>query len=116
MSTYAFPNPTAHSFHSLLQESPDPIDRKRCFILSYFLSTDMISIYEPPVRNSGIIGGKYLGKTKVPKPGSTVENPTYYEPADLTIGATVKGGSGCGPSARSEHLYLRLAHCFQWFF
>ncbi|KYO34405.1 EF-hand domain-containing protein 1 [Alligator mississippiensis] len=71
-------------------ESPDPIDRKRCFILSYFLSTDMISIYEPPVRNSGIIGGKYLGKTKVPKPGSTVENPTYYEPADLTIGATVK--------------------------
>uniref|UniRef100_A0A8C4W8B5 EF-hand domain containing 1 n=1 Tax=Gopherus evgoodei TaxID=1825980 RepID=A0A8C4W8B5_9SAUR len=71
-------------------ESPNPEERKRRFILSYFLSTDMISIYEPPVRNSGIIGGKYLGKTKVPKPGSTTDNPVYYEPADLTIGATVE--------------------------
>ncbi|XP_075779447.1 membrane progestin receptor beta isoform X3 [Pelodiscus sinensis] len=71
-------------------ESPNPEERKRRFILSYFLSTDMISIYEPPVRNSGIIGGKYLGKTKVPKPGSTTENAVYYEPADLTIGAMVE--------------------------
>uniref|UniRef100_A0A663MKD9 EF-hand domain containing 1 n=1 Tax=Athene cunicularia TaxID=194338 RepID=A0A663MKD9_ATHCN len=71
-------------------ESPNPEDRKRRFILSYFLSNDMISIYEPPVRNSGIIGGKYLGKTRVAKPGSTTENPTYYEPSDLTIGSTVE--------------------------
>ncbi|XP_025897263.1 EF-hand domain-containing protein 1 isoform X2 [Nothoprocta perdicaria] len=71
-------------------ESPNPEDRKRRFILSYFLSNDMISIYEPPVRNSGIIGGKYLGKTRVPKPGSTTENATYYEPSDLTIGSTVE--------------------------
>ncbi|XP_074777606.1 EF-hand domain-containing protein 1 isoform X2 [Athene noctua] len=71
-------------------ESPNPEDRKRRFILSYFLSNDMISIYEPPVRNSGIIGGKYLGKTRVAKPGSTTENPTYYEPSDLTIGSTIE--------------------------
>ncbi|XP_054675408.1 EF-hand domain-containing protein 1 isoform X1 [Grus americana] len=72
------------------QESPNPEDRKRRFILSYFLSNDMISIYEPPVRNSGIIGGKYLGKTRVAKPGSTTENATYYEPSDLTIGSTIE--------------------------
>ncbi|XP_074720779.1 EF-hand domain-containing protein 1 [Strix uralensis] len=71
-------------------ESPNPEDRKRRFILSYFLSNDTISIYEPPVRNSGIIGGKYLGKTRVAKPGSTTENPTYYEPSDLTIGSTIE--------------------------
>ncbi|XP_009982991.1 PREDICTED: EF-hand domain-containing protein 1, partial [Tauraco erythrolophus] len=71
-------------------ESPNPEDRKRRFILSYFLSNDMISIYEPPVRNSGIIGGKYLGKTRVTKPGSTTENATYYEPSDLTIGSTIE--------------------------
>ncbi|XP_009869295.1 PREDICTED: EF-hand domain-containing protein 1, partial [Apaloderma vittatum] len=71
-------------------ESPNPQDRKRRFILSYFLSNDMISIYEPPVRNSGIIGGKYLGKTRVAKPGSTTENPTYYEPSDFTIGSTIE--------------------------
>ncbi|XP_048358965.1 EF-hand domain-containing protein 1 isoform X2 [Sphaerodactylus townsendi] len=71
-------------------ESPNPEDRKRRFILSYCLATDMISIYEPPMRNSGIIAGKYLGKTRVPKPGSSTDSPVYYEPADLTIGATVE--------------------------
>ncbi|KAM6323523.1 LOW QUALITY PROTEIN: EF-hand domain-containing protein 1-like [Aegotheles albertisi] len=71
-------------------ESPNPEDRKRRFILSYSLSDDMISIYEPPVRNSGIIGGKYLRKTRVAKPGSTTENATYYQTSDLTIGATVE--------------------------
>ncbi|NXK10876.1 EFHC1 protein, partial [Herpetotheres cachinnans] len=71
-------------------ESPNPEDRKRRFILSYFLSNDMISIYEPPVRNSGIIGGKYLRKTRVAKPGSITENAMYYEPSDLTIGSTIE--------------------------
>ncbi|NWW89265.1 EFHC1 protein, partial [Rhynochetos jubatus] len=71
-------------------ESPNPEDRKRRFILSYFLSNDMISIYEPPVRNSGIMGGKYLQKTRVAKPGSTTENATYYEPSDFTIGSTIE--------------------------
>uniref|UniRef100_A0A8C3LE15 EF-hand domain containing 1 n=1 Tax=Chrysolophus pictus TaxID=9089 RepID=A0A8C3LE15_CHRPC len=71
-------------------ESPNPVDAKRRFILSYFLSNDMISIYEPPVRNSGIIGGKYLGKTRVAKPGSTTENAVYYGPSDLTIGSTIE--------------------------
>ncbi|NXQ86574.1 EFHC1 protein, partial [Nyctibius grandis] len=76
--------------YQLALESPNPEDRKRRFILSYFLSNDMISIYEPPVRNSGITGGKYLGKTRVAKPGSTTENATYYEPSDLTIGSTIE--------------------------
>ncbi|NXG66683.1 EFHC1 protein, partial [Hemiprocne comata] len=71
-------------------ESPNPEDRKRRFIVSYFLSDDMISIYEPPERNSGIIGGKYLRKTRVAKPGSTTDNATYYEPSDFTIGSTIE--------------------------
>lgn len=53
----------------------------------------MISIFEPPVRNSGIIGGKYLGRTKVVKPGSSVENPIYYGPSDFFIGAVIEGKS-----------------------
>ncbi|KFQ37188.1 EF-hand domain-containing protein 1, partial [Mesitornis unicolor] len=71
-------------------ESPNPEDRELRFILSYFLSNDMISIFEPQVRNSGIIGGKYLKKTRVAKPGSTTENAMYYEPSDLTIGSTIE--------------------------
>ncbi|KFP43916.1 EF-hand domain-containing protein 1, partial [Chlamydotis macqueenii] len=76
--------------YQMALESPNPEDRKRRFILSYFLSNDLISIYEPRVHNSGIIGGKYLGKTRVAKPGSTPENPTYYEPSDFSIGSTIE--------------------------
>lgn len=68
-----------------------PQDKNRRFILSYFLADDTISIYEPPVKNSGILGGKYLKRTKVTKPGSTPENPIYYEPSDFTIGSTIEG-------------------------
>lgn len=74
-----------------LQDSQDPKDKDRRFILSYFLSNDTISIFEKPTRNSGIIGGKFLEKTRVPKPGSTVDHPEFYSPADFAIGATVEG-------------------------
>ncbi|XP_027895425.1 EF-hand domain-containing protein 1 [Xiphophorus couchianus] len=71
-------------------ESPYPEDRDRRFILSYHLDTDMISIYETPRRNSGVISGKFLESCHIPKPGSTVDNPVYYTPADFVIGATVE--------------------------
>lgn len=73
------------------QDSQIPADESRRFILSYFLSNDMISIFEKPTRNSGIIGGKFLEKTRIHKPGSTVEHPEFYAPADFAIGATVEG-------------------------
>lgn len=71
-------------------DSQNPLDEGRHFILLYYLSNDMISIFERPTRNSGIIGGKYLEKTRVPKPGSTTERPEYYGPADFFIGAVVE--------------------------
>ncbi|XP_072218234.1 EF-hand domain-containing protein 1 [Leuresthes tenuis] len=71
-------------------DSPNPEDECRRFLLSYFLSNDMISIFEKPTRNSGIISGKFLEKTRIPKPGSTVDNPEFYSPADFAIGATVE--------------------------
>lgn len=80
-------------FLPLFQESPYPEDKGRRFVFSYFLATDMISIFEPPVRNSGIIGGKYLGRTKVTKPHSSVGNPIYYSPSDFFIGAVIDGRS-----------------------
>ncbi|XP_042359448.1 EF-hand domain-containing protein 1 [Plectropomus leopardus] len=76
--------------YSARLDSQNPADEDRRFILSYFLSNDMISIFEKPTRNSGIIGGKFLEKTRIPKPGSTVDNPEFYSPADFAIGATVE--------------------------
>ncbi|XP_077608961.1 EF-hand domain-containing protein 1 isoform X2 [Crocuta crocuta] len=72
------------------KDSPIPEDKDRRFVFSYFLASEMISIFEPPVRNSGIIGGKYLGRTKVIKPSSSMENPIYYGPTDFFIGAVIE--------------------------
>ncbi|WP_411025290.1 DM10 domain-containing protein, partial [Salmonella sp. s57379] len=71
-------------------DSQNPEDMGRNFIFYYFLSNDMLSIFETFKRNTGISGGKFLEKTRVPKPGSSVENPEYYGPADFAIGATVE--------------------------
>ncbi|XP_028295522.1 EF-hand domain-containing protein 1 [Gouania willdenowi] len=71
-------------------ESQDPVDDVRRFVISYSLSDDMMTIFEKPAHNSGIIAGKFLEKTRVPKPGSTVDHPEFYSPADFAIGARVE--------------------------
>ena len=83
---YHFPPFSPHS-----QDSNNPHDEGRHFILSYFLASNMISIFEKPTRNSGIMAGKFLEKTRVPKPGFEADKPLFYSPADLAIGATVVG-------------------------
>ncbi|XP_034554747.1 EF-hand domain-containing protein 1 [Notolabrus celidotus] len=89
----------------LLSQNPD--DEARRFVLSYFLSDDMISIYEKPTRNSGIIGGKFLEKTHIPKPDFTVENPEFYSPADFAIGATVEVFSHRFVLTDADHFVLK---------
>ena len=44
-------------------------DKGRKFIISFRLSDDTIGIYEPPMRNSGIIGGKFLENCRIARPG-----------------------------------------------
>ncbi len=51
-----------------------PIDMDRRFIVSYFLSDDTILVFEPPQRNSGIIGGKFLERRRIKKPDGV----SYY--------------------------------------
>uniref|UniRef100_A0A3B4AJK2 DM10 domain-containing protein n=1 Tax=Periophthalmus magnuspinnatus TaxID=409849 RepID=A0A3B4AJK2_9GOBI len=72
------------------RESQFEVDEDRTFVLSYYLANDMISIYEKSSRNSGIIGGKFLEKTRIPKPDSSTENPQFYSPTDFAIGSTVE--------------------------
>jgi len=69
-----------------------PADDVREFIITYFLADDTIQIYEPPIRNSGIIGGKFLERTTVKKPNSIhVE----YRARDLAIGGHLVTLSRC---------------------
>ncbi|XP_053736475.1 EF-hand domain-containing protein 1-like [Synchiropus splendidus] len=88
-------------------DSPNPEDEGRHFILSYYLSNDMIGIYEKPTRNSGILGGKFLEKTRVPKPGCSVENPEFYSPADFAIGSTVEVFSHRFVLTDADHYVLK---------
>jgi hypothetical protein len=74
----------------------------------------MISIFEPPVRNSGIIGGKFLGRTKVVKSFSPVDNPIYYSPSDFFIGAVIEGKpkhSSEFPLALENGFFVAVTHC-----
>ncbi|XP_059504782.1 EF-hand domain-containing protein 1 isoform X2 [Stegostoma tigrinum] len=71
-------------------ESRNPDDWNRRFILSFHVATDEISIFEPPLRNSGRIGGRILSKIRIPKPGSNVEKPEFYTAKDLAICSIVE--------------------------
>jgi hypothetical protein len=64
---------------------PEDIDRK--FIISFFLADDSISIFEPAQKNSGIIEGKFLERSKYKN--ADKEN-SYITPTDMAIGGTVK--------------------------
>ncbi|XP_059841391.1 EF-hand domain-containing protein 1 isoform X2 [Hypanus sabinus] len=71
-------------------ESRYPEDNARRFILSFHVATDTISIFEPPLRNSGRTSGKILSKIRIPKPGSNVEKPEFYTARDLAICSVVE--------------------------
>jgi len=68
----------------------DPSNAIRQFVLTYYLADDTISIFEPAQRNSGIIGGKFLQRSRVKKVAQD-GTPTgeYTGPSDLYVGARV---------------------------
>lgn len=76
--------------YAVVMDSPHPEDKNRKFIISYSLAKDEMQIYEPHQRNAGIIEGKFLEYSQVRKPGTSIDNPEYYTPADFGIGATIE--------------------------
>ena len=46
-------------------DSKNPDDMDRRFVVSFHMSDGTVSIYEPPIQNSGIMGGKILERMKV---------------------------------------------------
>ena len=59
-------------------------DAEREFVITYYLVDDTILIFEPPQRNSGIVGGKFLERQKVKSPENKV-----YTKQDLTVGSHI---------------------------
>jgi hypothetical protein len=75
-------------------------DKDRRFVISYRLADDMMTIYEPPQRNAGVLGGKFLERTRVLKnmpsdslsavsPLGLSSTPEYYGIQDLYVGAAL---------------------------
>jgi len=63
-----------------------PEDQGRIFVIKYFLADDTMAAFEPPQKNSGIMGGKFIQRTRIKKPASH----EYYTQADFYTGATVE--------------------------
>ena len=40
-------------------------DQSRRFVIRYFLADDSITVYEPPVHISGLVGGKFIRRMRV---------------------------------------------------
>ncbi|KAF1429281.1 EF-hand domain-containing family member C2, partial [Spheniscus humboldti] len=69
-----------------------PIDTDRKFIISYFLSDDTISVFEHIQQNTGILGGKFLERGRIKKPGQELfksEPSEYFKAQNLFVGARV---------------------------
>ncbi|KAI5935620.1 EF-hand domain-containing family member C2 isoform X1 [Manis javanica] len=67
-------------------------DVDRMFVISYFLSDDTVSVFEPIEKNSGITGGKFLKRSRVKKPGQEIfksELLEYIKAEELYVGAKV---------------------------
>lgn len=70
-------------FCSLLSGGPDDADRR--FVISYYLLDNTLKIVEPPVRNSGFVGGVFLSRRAVKK-----ANGELLKETDLYVGTSVQ--------------------------
>mmetsp|Transcript_8615 Transcript_8615/g.23633 ORF Transcript_8615/g.23633 Transcript_8615/m.23633 type:complete len:655 (+) Transcript_8615:45-2009(+) len=68
-------------------ETAQPEDRDRVFVIKVFLADDSIAVFEPPQKNSGMVGGKFLerGFIKNPETGERFEAKEFYTGARVLL-------------------------------
>eukprot|EP00760_Papus_ankaliazontas_P021836 PhM_4_TR18747/c0_g1_i1/m.1437 len=69
-------------FSAVLHGDVSPEDESRGFVVNYYRATDEVEIIEQQVKNSGHIGGKFLGKGTH---GRKYDPNSFYEGAVVTI-------------------------------
>jgi EF-hand domain-containing protein 1 len=72
---------------TMVSERPEDAERK--FVVGFYLADDTVGIFEPPQRNTGIQGGKFLQRRKVKNP----QTGKMYKPEDFVIGARIFANS-----------------------
>jgi hypothetical protein len=86
----------------------DPVDRGREFRVTFYRDDQSVNIYEPPMRNSGVLGGNFLRRTRIdnPQTGRLFELNNFFTGAKLTINCftfellreDVEGKKGLSPT------------------
>jgi Ca2+-binding EF-hand superfamily protein len=69
---------------SAVFSNPRPEDVTRSFLINYYLADETLSISEPPKRNTGIMGGKFLRRGKY-----KTTRGDYYQHSDFVVGNTI---------------------------
>jgi len=68
-----------------MMTAPNPDDHKRRFVISFFMGDGSVSIYEPPIQNSGFMGGKFLERQRVIRNKSKTGFGDWMTEEDLLI-------------------------------
>eukprot|EP00602_Paraphysomonas_sp_CaronLab_P006236 CAMPEP_0185024950 /NCGR_PEP_ID=MMETSP1103-20130426/8101_1 /TAXON_ID=36769 /ORGANISM="Paraphysomonas bandaiensis, Strain Caron Lab Isolate" /LENGTH=486 /DNA_ID=CAMNT_0027558049 /DNA_START=121 /DNA_END=1578 /DNA_ORIENTATION=+ len=79
-----FENRILSFFARLLTKNSN--DDKRRFVISFYMQDRTIKIHEPPVRNSGYVGGLFLSRRKVKRYGGS----DYINEHDFEVGSTIR--------------------------
>lgn len=67
---------------SAILKSTKQVDKDRKFVVSLYVADDGISVFEPKMRNTGLVGGKFLEKGRIRRPDGV----GYYEAKDFFVG------------------------------
>jgi hypothetical protein len=69
---------------SLLTGGPDDVDRR--FIITYYVQDQTIKVQEPPVRNSGFVGGVFLSRRQIKNEyGELLTERSLYVGCDVQV-------------------------------
>jgi Ca2+-binding EF-hand superfamily protein len=82
-----FDNQRTNLKFSAKLDSQRRADKMRKFVITFFLSDDTVSVFEPQNRNSGIVGGKFLKRQKLRN-----SRGAYLQPQDFFVGSHVTLG------------------------
>jgi hypothetical protein len=64
---------------------PNPDDGKRRFVVSFFMGDGSVSVYEPPIQNSGFMGGKFLERQRVLRRGFKMGSGEWMDKGDFLV-------------------------------
>ncbi|OWZ24635.1 hypothetical protein PHMEG_000240 [Phytophthora megakarya] len=73
------------------------MNAQREFVVTYFLEDETMAVFEPRVRNSGVLGGRFLDRARFRKDPKLTQNlkpheattPLHYQASDMYVGAVL---------------------------